>query len=394
MEGNPPLPPEILGIVIEYLRDDVTALRSALLVNKTWAVEATRVLWENPPVTALAAIGEDRRQFYACHVRELSFSGDEEGAKHPTFRNLEFPQLNNITVGYFRPDNGEMLWLGQYIQSSMKNFSFYGTEPAEDILHLLETRCPLLRSIVIDFHFEGLTSDRLMKFFDNCNFLTSICLPSNVKYIIDSRLLAYLAHYDGLKDLELGKFLGYGMLDKILEGAERPFRNIRYIAIEIDSKTVPLLVAKVKSVLILILTLGGSRINPLPHVSSLVNLQELHIGYKWQVEWAGTDFLALGHLKNLRRLDVSSITSPTLTDTEFIPTFENMSQLEELVFQVQCVLSTAALTSLGEHCPRLITCDLLGSYDLCCWKSIKKPIFPQLLVLKLGTATYGEEKRL
>ena len=168
MERNRPLPPEILSIVIEYLRYDVTALRSALFVNKTWAVEAIRVLWENPPVTALAAIGEDHSQFYARQVRELRFDGDEDGAKHSTFRNLEFPLLNDITIDNFRPDNGEKLWLGQYIQSSMKDFSFYGAEPAEDILHLLETRCPRLRSIAIDFQLEGLTSSRLMKFFDNC----------------------------------------------------------------------------------------------------------------------------------------------------------------------------------------------------------------------------------
>ena len=212
-----------------------------------------------------------------------------------------------------------------------------------------------------------------------------------MKDIIDSRLLAYLAHYDGLKDLELGKFLGHGMLDKILEGTEQPFKDIQYLAVQIESKTVPLLVERVKSVLVLTLAIGDGRINPLPHVSSLINLQKLHIGYEKQVEWAGTDFLALKNLKNLRRLNISSIypiASPTLTDTEFIPMFENMSQLEELVFQVKCALSTASITSLGEHCPRPTTCDLLGSYDLQCWKDIKRPIFPQLLQLKLGTATY------
>ena len=397
MEENPLLPPEVLSIVMEYLRSDASALWSALLVNKTWAVEAIRVLWEKPPVAALAAIDEDRRQFYARQVHELNFSGDEDGAKHSTFRNLEFPLLNDVTIDHFRPDNKEELWLGQYIQSSLRDFSFYGAEPAEDILHLLETRCPRLRSIVIDFQFEGLTPGRLMEFFDSCKSLTSIYLPSNMRAIIDSRLLAYLAYYDGLKDLELGKFLGYGMLDKILRGTERPFRDIRFLAVEIESKTLPLLVATVRSVLVLTLAIADSRINPLPHVSSLVNLQKLHIGYEGHVEWVGADFLALKNLKNLRRLNISSIypiASPTLTDTEFIPIFEDMRELEELVFQVECALSTAAITSLGDHCPKLMTCELLGSYDVYCWKSIARPIFPQLRVLKLGTVTYGEEVRL
>lgn len=205
MEGNALLP-EILSRVMKFLRYDARTLRSALLVNNTWAAEAIRVLWENPPVAALAAIGEDHRQFYARQARELIFDGDESGAKHAIFRNLQFPRLRSIIIDYFRPDNGEKLWLGQYIQPSMEDFSFYGAEPAEDILHLLETRCPRLRSILIDFQFEGLTSSRLVKLFDSCKSLSSICLPSNIH--IDDQLLVCLARHDGLKKLELGNFSG------------------------------------------------------------------------------------------------------------------------------------------------------------------------------------------
>lgn len=178
MEINTPLPPEILGIVMEYLRYDATALRSALFVNKAWAIEAIRVLWESPPVTALAAIGEDRRQFYACQVRELIFGFKENGAKHSTFYNLRFPRLRRIAMDWFCSANGEKLWLGQYIQPNIEHFSFYGAEPAEDILHLLETRCPRLQSISIDFNSERLASDRLIKLFGSCKSLVSISLPS------------------------------------------------------------------------------------------------------------------------------------------------------------------------------------------------------------------------
>lgn len=387
--------PEILSKVMEYLRYDATTLRSALLVNKAWAAEAIRVLWEKPPVAALVAIGEEHRQFYARQVRELIFGGDEDGAEHSNFRNLEFPRLRRITIDYFRPDNGEKLRLGQYIQPSMEDFSFYGAEPAEDILHLLETRCPRLESIVIDFQFEGLTSSRLIKFFNSCKSLTSICLPSNMRDTIDNRLLAYLARHDGLEELELGTFLSYEMLDKTFKGTERPFRDIRYLTVQIESKTVPLLVAGVKSVIGLTLTIEDSRTNPLPQISSLVNLQELHIDYMEQGEWAGADFLALKSLKSLRRLIISSIfdpiASPTLTDEEFIPVFENMSELQELVFQVQCVLTTTAITSLGKHCPQLMICEILGLYDLHGWQSVASPLFPQLQRLELSAATDGEQ---
>lgn len=298
----------------------------------------------------------------------------------------------------FSLDNGEKLWVGQYIQPSMEDFSFYGAEPAEDILHLLETRCPRLESIVIDFRFEGLTSSRLIKFFDSCKSLTSICLPSNVKDTIDNQLLAYLARHDGLEELELGTFLRHEMLDKIFEGTEGPFRDIQYLAVQIESKTVPLLVAGFKSVISLTLTIEDSRTNPLPQVSSLVDLQELHIGYMEQGEWAGTDFLPLKNLKHLRRLNISPIfdpiASPTLTDEEFISVFENMSELQELVFQVQCVLSTVAITSLGECCPQLMICEILGLYNLHSWQSVARPLFPQLQRLELSAAIDGEQGSL
>lgn len=384
---------------MEYLRYDSRTLCSALLVNKAWAAEAIRVLWEEPPVAALAAIIEmDQRKSYARHVCELDFGGDEDGAEHSNFRNLEFPRLRRITIDYFRPDNGEKLWLGQYIQRSLEDFSFYGAEPAEDILHLLGTCCPRLQSVLIGFQFGGLNPSRLINFFGSCKSMKSICLPSNVKDSIDNRLLACLAYHDGLEELELGLLLRYEMIDRIFEEIKWPFRDLQYLAVQIGSKTVPLLVAGVKSIIGLLITIEDSQVGPLPHISSLVNLQELHIEYKKHGEWAGTDFLALKSLKELRRLVISPvfdpITSTTLTDEEFIPIFENMSELQELVFQVQCVLSAAAITSLGKHCPQLETCEILGLYNLGSWESVARPLFPQLKLLEFSAAIDGEQGSL
>lgn len=395
MDGNTLLP-EILSRVMEYLRYDTRTLCSTLLVNKVWASETIRVLWEKPPVAALAAItGEDQRQFYARQVRELDFGGNEEGAKHSEFRNLEFPRLRRLSVDYFRPDNGKKLWLGQYIQPCLEDFKFYGAEPAEDILHLLELQCPRLQSFLIDFQFEGLNSSRLVKFFDSCKSLKSISLPSNMKDSIDKKLLTYLAHHDGLEELELGVLLRHDMLDKIFEVTEQPFKDLQYLAVHIESKTVPLLVAGVRSFIGLTLTIEDSHISPLPPVSSLVNLQEFHIEYKTQGEWAGTDFLALKSLKKLRKLFITPvfdiISSTTLTDEKFISIFENMAELQELTFQVQSVLSTAAISSLGEHCPQLKSCDVLGLYDLGSWESVARPLFPQLHLLELSAAIDGEQ---
>lgn len=217
-----------------------------------------------------------------------------------------------------------------------------------------------------------------------------------MKNIIDNQLFAHLARCDGVERLNAGEFLTCEILDNVFEGTEQPFKNIRCLTLLMESEAVPLLVAGVKSVLALTLTIEETRTNPLPHISSLVDLQELIIDYLEGGEWAGTDFLALKNLKDLRILRISSIsdfiTSPTLTDEEFISIFENMCKLRELVFEIQCVLSTAAITSLGNHCPELKSCEMLGSYDLHCWQEITGSLFPQLRFLEFSGLAIDEEQ--
>ncbi|KAL4913562.1 hypothetical protein BDW62DRAFT_220617 [Aspergillus aurantiobrunneus] len=385
--------PEILSRVFWHLRHDPPTLQSALLVSKAWAAEATRILWENPPATALTAISPPRRQIYARQIRSLSFNGDEDGAQHSTFRDLEFPRLRCVTIDQFYPTDAQRLWLGQYIQPSLEEFSFYGAQPAEDLLYLLETRCPRLRRVLIDFVFEGVASARLVRFFDSCRALTSICLPGNMKEVIDGRLLAYLARRDGLEELELGTVLECAMLEEVF-ATERPFGDIRYLAVNVESRAVPMLVERIRSVRCLTLTLEDSQVNPLPAVSSLVDLQELQIGYVWQGEWELADLVALRQLKDLRTLAISPIYDPVaipaLTDDEFISVFADMSGLEELVLQVQCALSAAALTALAERCPGLVVCELPGRYDLRGWEDVARPLFPRLRRLELGAVVGGE----
>lgn len=278
----------------------------------------------------------------------------------------------------------------------VNQFIFCGAQPAEDILHLLETRCPRLQDISIGSNFEGLTCDRLMNLFESCKSLTSIWLPNEMEDIIDNRLLACLARHDSLQFLKLGTFLTHEMLKNVFEDIERPFRNTMTLVAEGDSEAVSLLVTGIKSVLHLTLTTGDSRSNPLPQISSLVNLRELSVEYLEQGAWAGTEFLALKNLKNLRILHITSIsdstTSRALTDEDFIPIFENMSELQDLVFDVQCVLSTAAIISLGKNCPQLRICEMIGSYDLHFWQSIARPLFPQLSYLSLNALIDGEQE--
>ncbi|KAE8406250.1 hypothetical protein BDV37DRAFT_270144 [Aspergillus pseudonomiae] len=379
---------------MEYLCDDLTSLRSAALVNKSWAAEAISVLWQKPPVAALASSLDHHRQFYARQVRELNFGGQEDGKQHTCFRTLEFPRLKRLTIDLYVPENGEKLWLGQYIQPSLEEFRFYGSEPAEDLLNLLETRCPRLQSVLIDYAFEGINTDRLIKFFDGCRSLRSIRLPSFMDAFVDDQMLAYLARHNGLEDLELGKTITYGMIERAMDGVEAPFKSIRRLTVQLRSKAVEPLTAAIKSATNLVLTVDDNELSPFPLVRSLTKLTELEIAFCQDGLWPATDLLALKGLKNLRRLCISSFEDPpafpALTDQEFIQIFEDMRDLQDLVFQVQCKLSIVAITSLGTHCRELESCEIFGSYDLHGWSTIERPLFPHLRQLELGAAVPEE----
>lgn len=65
------LPPEIIRLVMECLEDSEGSLRSAILVNRSWATQDISVLWHHPPVGALALLTGGRQQYYANQVREL-----------------------------------------------------------------------------------------------------------------------------------------------------------------------------------------------------------------------------------------------------------------------------------------------------------------------------------
>jgi hypothetical protein len=301
-----------------------------LLVNKSWAAEGISVLWRYPPVTALASIKKGRRQFYARQVRELDFAGSDDGKQHERFRFLEFPRLKRIAIDFCHPENGRKLWLGQYIQRNLEDFVFYGANPTEDILSLLESRCPRLRGILIDWAIHGLDTNRLFQFFNNCKSLMSIWLPSFMNYYISDQILTLLVARDGLVALELGKYITYDAIKQALEHIECPFKDIQHLTLHLQSKAVIPLAAAIQSVVRLELTIEDSEFNVLPMISSLnmLRILELRLPQEWDVP--GADILALKKLKNLRILSIETWSSLTLTDQEFISLVKDLGMKDAI----------------------------------------------------------------
>ena len=411
--------PELLELVMWQLKDDEETLQSALRVNKAWAREAIDVLWDKPSVARLSAFdGDDESlQFYCRLVRELEIEeyDDETGPDYTRLQDLNFPRLNRFRVSDCRspPYEGDRILVGQFIRPALEEFAFYGNEPPEDIFDLLGTRCPRLKSISICFRSRTqqiLISRGLKDFLENCKSLKSIRLPAGITdEFVDYDLFECIALYDGLEELSLDQLLDCTKLNKLIEETEessqtlQSFNNLRFLSIDIFSTAVPQLVTLIKSVTSLSLTVRNDGICPLLYVSSLVNLQELNIRYTdsaQEVVWQSTHFRTLSKLKNLRKLMIRTgsitIDCPTLTDADFISIFVDMKELQKLAFIVNCNLSETAITSLGKHCPQLISLHISGIYDLHCWRNVASPIFPKLQHLTLGKvvdSTYeGEEE--
>lgn len=386
--------PDILLKILEYLADDPVSLRSAVLVNKTWAEEGTNVLWRNPPVAALASISDGRRQIYAEKVYDLSFSGDEEGFQHAAFRQLRFPRLKRLSVDFYRAQDQEKLWIGQYLQPSLEEFSLYGGDLAEDLLDFLGSRCVRLRKILIDHPINELEPDQFLAFLKAARSLVSMTFLVRMDKLITDQVFLHLAGRDNLEVLKLGKLIGGPIIKEVLEEISDPFKHLQELAIRLESTAVSSLVLTVRSITRLALEMEDDKCEVLQTIVSLRNLRSLEVHFRHKRVLPPAEIMALQHLKQLRKLvlqpwDEESPAS-TLTDEDFARLSSSLRDLTHLSFQVQCNLSGAALKSLGEHCTLLESCEMLGSYDLRLLNEARVPTFPELRELELGKVEVDE----
>lgn len=97
------LPPELLLPVMKHVekgescRASRKSLLNAMLVNHEWAKAAPHILWQDPPMSALASVLADRRQYYASKISDLN-SEDDEAEHHATYKDLSFPRPKSLYV--------------------------------------------------------------------------------------------------------------------------------------------------------------------------------------------------------------------------------------------------------------------------------------------------------
>lgn len=378
------LPPEILHIVMEYLSDDIGSLQSAILVNMTWAAVGISIHWRKPPVTALASISSDRRQYYANQIRVLVIT--EPMAQRKSLRCLKFPRLKRAKIDFGRPPVRKGMKASRYyLQPSLEALVFKNASLAEKSFDLLQSRCPLLRKLHIEFLFSSSDTSRLVKLLQDCKCLKIIRLHYE-DYWSDDHLHAYLAGRDGLVELRVQKFIEWKAIKKVFEIVQNPFKGIQDLHLRLPSKAVAPLTAAITSVTHLTLEIQDDEVMVLSTISSLVNLHRLVVCFMCNVNIPGTDISALRVLKNLKHLMLkaqhrSDVNSSTLTMHEFSQMCTGLRGLEHLWFGVRCNMSTEAIILLGKY-RQLKTCVFTGKdINLHELSGIQAPLFPRLLLL-------------
>lgn len=419
------LPVESLDLVLRYLdliEQDTKALRSSLFVNKQWNFAASRRIWRKIPAYALGRVERDRRPRYSHYIHEIEFSdaivpkqepGEEPGYTdielHHQFRKLDFSRLKSFTATHANNNNGERLPFAQYIQENLEKFTLYGTDPDDDILELLETRCAnTLTHLDFCFDPDGLTSQRLQHFFDNCPFLKSLFIRGDLHDIVDVPLLQRLATYRGLQSLKMGVYLRAAILEPIIfHGVNQPFKDIRHFQLWIPSVRLSMFAENFQrhcpNLISLHLTINDSTFNPVPELRHLTNLQELRLVLLEGAEWPVVDIRLLGVFMFLRVLVIYSLNGhircPSMRDRDFLFGIFNKRYLKELDFQIHPAvpLTSQVLRVLGRHCWYLMKLRLCGKFDLRALKPEDDDAllctYPILRRLELGGVNYAGGKK-
>jgi hypothetical protein len=396
MEYQPLLLPELLSQILGHLKSHKSALRAAIRVSSTWAKEGTNILWESPPVQALAVIPETRRQYYANKIRNLRFDGDD-GECHAIFRNLNFPGLKRISIDSWEDPNGIEQWFRQYLQPSLKSLEFYGDDVGDTVLTTIEMSCPSLRHLFLNYRHMDITPPRLLRFLETCKGLRSIGLGTGMNELLSGDVFTHLTHREHLEELEITGIIASQTVEDALRANQPtiPLQRLQRLSIHLESKAVPEFISVIKSLNSLTLTLEDTEHDVISVIASITNLRTLELIFMQPKEVSKEELVALGKLSGLHRLVLedhgSELQAFSITDSDFARFSSGLPQLQELEFLVQSRLTINSLTSLAKNCPQLRRCEMLGVYELRTLNSAS-PLFPQLTFLNLGGLQEEEQE--
>ena len=385
--------PDILIQIFERLENDIVSLQNACQVKRTWFKEAINVLWREAPVAALIDVKPSRRQIYSSNLLSLTFKSKKDGEYHESLRSLTFPRLKRLSANCDYSDEVGKVHFDQYFQPQLESIACYSGNLAKTLLDYTSTELPKLREILIDIIPETVHASRFLKFLRNHPSITSMVFLYNMEHVITDKTLIHLMKRQTLAELRLTYLLSKAMIEDALTWSSPPFRDIRYLEICVESKTVSSLVRAISSGPIEELTLYITDDNGsfLDHVSSLTQLRSLEIAYRQPRNIPQEEMINLRRLSQLRSLKLwyasylrKRVLSSDAKDEDIRHLTVHLRKLRTFVFLVQCNLSIDTIVAIGKNCSELEQLRILGPYKLLELEHTGEVLFPVLKELELG----------
>ncbi|UNI16424.1 hypothetical protein JDV02_002856 [Purpureocillium takamizusanense] len=391
--------PELLTRVLEHL--DAPTLARAVRVNRQWFACGTDVLWREPPVANLLALGsESRQQIYAPKIRKLDFTpldNCDGNQLHSSLKHLSFRSLRIVSIDMYRLAKGCSYDILQYIQPRLEELVIFGGELDDDLLRHIRATCPRLRRILLDAPGKAVTPLGFYDFIVGCRALEKMEFLYGMDHLLTDRLLSHLASRETLTRLGLGRPLSKDFLEHISDNVPQPFAALKSLQLRqpISSSAVPWLSRELSHLRTLDFAVRDADASILPYISSMSKLRSLTLILATPSELSSQEIMSLGALSRLAKLFIGPdgqggesgprVTEQGSFDSVFDELCSKLASLKVLEFNVQCDLSAQALRSLSNHCPLLEELKLPQAIDIreLNLEAVDEAMFPNLIHLGL-----------
>lgn len=392
--------PEIVAAILEQLHG-TKALFAALLVNRLWAAEATRLLWRvDPPIMALAhIIDAERLQCYADNIISLNLMGDQGKWKSRLkLQRLRFPRLSQIIMK--APSSRDEQMFLQYLQPKLTMFECARGPVSDSYLMQIQGRCPALRSLSLHGQLSTITENGFLQFLNVMPSLTMIRLGGRWKCTISDEIFFHLASRPNLDTLQTTAHnITLSLIERMEKAVDQPFPGLSHLSCFSQSKAFRQLSRHLSKLTNLHLDLLDTASNTFHDMCSCTSLVSLELDFTYCSHFdANSHFPPEGLLalaKSCTHLQSLSVTHSSISETNYSGitdiTDDVIKKFVALLPGLSCFrlriktnLTHRVLRVLGEGCANLKICCIDGKHlDLRLLGSDGPVLFPQLVCLEI-----------
>jgi hypothetical protein len=426
--------PEIIATILRIETSSPRFLYTCLFINKTFSLEASRILWEGcgarydsaiarhitPHIKHLAYIilkDPPRAQFYANFIQFLMFQDEgesndflDEARWHKELTSLQYPHLYEI--GLYDSYNATILNRGdiviRYAQPSIRTFTLsQGSRLSDNFLDSLSRACPKLRSLTLNRISENSVSeDGLVKFLNSTNSLSYLDIQTGLDDSWSYKAFDAITRYRNLKLLSIPDIPDNWVHSlRNSKHAFPAFPELRHLYTGTSDEGLECLARYVPNLETLSISLQcfPPSHNILASASNFTQLTRLAIHFGPQSSLSGHDLVALAQkCPELMELSIGANkghcpSGSNINDSIIDEMAQKMLKVSELslILDRPDLLTWRSLLSLARHCKTLdmlkISCNFTWQEAV---NGIKENSFPKLWALEIILDQNNRESQL